>query len=77
VKKAAYRSETTAGCEFDLPTFLILLLGSFNCVKNNLFKNPMAVAPDRAKIIWIEALERGDTTIPERTPHLIRNESYM
>jgi hypothetical protein len=46
-----------------LTTFLILLLSSCNCIKNNLFKNQLAVAPNRAKTIWIEALERGDTTI--------------
>jgi hypothetical protein len=46
-----------------LATFLILLLASHNHIKNNLFKNQGAVAHDRAKTIWIEALEGGDATI--------------
>jgi hypothetical protein len=46
-----------------LATFFILLLAGCNCVKNNLLKNQLTVAPNSAKIIWIEALERGDTTI--------------
>jgi hypothetical protein len=40
-----------------LTTFLILLLARRNRVKNKLFKNQGAVAPERAKTIWIEALE--------------------
>jgi hypothetical protein len=46
-----------------LTTFLILLHASRNLVKNNLLKNQLAVASNRAKTIWIEALEKGDTTI--------------
>jgi hypothetical protein len=47
-----------------LATFLILLLGQWDHVKNNLLKNEVAAALDGAETNRMEALERaGNTTI--------------